>query len=69
MFFLLVLAGMLGVSARLNEYVPIIKPALYEIQHAVNTESLPNSFTWSNVNNVNYLNLGQSHHIYYQLLP
>tara|TARA_B100000902_G_C27103735_1_gene810114 strand:- start:25 stop:957 length:933 start_codon:yes stop_codon:yes gene_type:complete len=63
MFFFLVLAGMMGVSARLNEYVPIIHPELYEIQHNVNTDSLPNSFTWSNVNNVNYLTKNLNQHI------
>jgi cathepsin X len=58
----LLLTGLFGVTARFNEFVPLLDTEQYQIQHTVNT-SLPESFTWSNVDNVNYLTKNLNQHI------
>jgi len=58
----LLLTGLFGVTARFNEFVPLLDIETYQIQHTVNT-SLPESFTWSNVDNVNYLTKNLNQHI------
>lgn len=58
----LLLTGLFGVTARFNEFVPLLDTEQYQIQHIVNT-SLPESFSWSNVDNVNYLTKNLNQHI------
>ena len=58
----LLLTGLFGVAARFNEFVPLLDTEQYQIQHIVNT-TLPESFTWSNVDNVNYLTKNLNQHI------
>ena len=54
----------LGVGARINEYIP--SPSVdiesYQINHTLDIK-LPQSFTWSNVNGVNYLTKNLNQHI------
>ena len=59
---LLLLLGLLGVGARVNEYVPLLDVDKYQINHDVNT-TLPQSFAWSNVGGVNYLTKNLNQHI------
>lgn len=59
---LLLLIGLLGVGARVNEYVPLLDMDKYQINHDVNT-TLPQSFEWSNMNGVNYLTKNLNQHI------
>ena len=56
------LSSVLGVSARLNEYVPMIEMESYQVTHIMDTE-LPQTFTWSNVEGVNYLTKNLNQHI------
>jgi len=58
----LLLTGLFGVTARFNEFVPLLNIEQYQIQHIVNT-TLPESFSWSNVDNVNYLTKNLNQHI------
>ena len=58
----LLLTGLFGVTARFNEFVPLLDTEQYQIQHIDNT-SLPESFSWSNVDNVNYLTKNLNQHI------
>jgi len=58
----LFLAGLIGISARFNEFVPFVDTEQYQIQHTVNT-SLPQSYSWSNVGGVNYLTKNLNQHI------
>ena len=58
----LLLTGLFGVTARFNEFVPLLDTEQYQIQHIGNT-SLPESFSWSNVDNVNYLTKNLNQHI------
>ena len=51
-----------GITARLNEYIPIEDTDTYLITHNINTE-LPQSFTWANVDGVNYLTKTLNQHI------
>jgi cathepsin X len=60
--FLLLLTGLFGVTARFNEYVPVLDTEPYQVQHAIDS-SLPPSFSWSNVDNVNYLTKNLNQHI------
>ncbi len=60
--FLLLLTGLFGVTARFNEFVPVLDAEPYQVQHAIDT-SLPPSFSWSNVDNVNYLTKNLNQHI------
>ncbi len=55
--------GCIGVFARMNEYVPITNIEEHLTHHALNDNDLPASFTWSNVNNVNYLTKNLNQHI------
>lgn len=59
---LLMLIGLFGVGARVNEYVPLLDVDKYQINHDVNT-TLPQSFVWSNVGGVNYLTKNLNQHI------
>ena len=59
---LIMLLGLLGVGARVNEYVPLLDVDKYQINHDVNT-TLPQSFAWSNVGGVNYLTKNLNQHI------
>ena len=59
---LIMLLGLLGVGARVNEYVPLLDVDKYQINHDVNT-TLPQSFAWSNVEGVNYLTKNLNQHI------
>ena len=59
---LALLTGLLGISARLNEYVPLLDTEQYLIQHADNS-SLPQSYSWSDVDGVNYLTKNLNQHI------
>tara|TARA_B110000967_G_scaffold184697_1_gene204352 strand:+ start:11605 stop:12531 length:927 start_codon:yes stop_codon:yes gene_type:complete len=58
----LFLAGLIGISARFNEFVPFVDTEQYQIQHNVNA-SLPQSYSWSNVGGVNYLTKNLNQHI------
>lgn len=59
---MLLLTGLFGVGARVNEYVPLLDVDKYQINHDVNT-TLPQSFAWSNVGGVNYLTKNLNQHI------
>lgn len=61
-FFCLLLSGAVGITARLNEYLPILDMELYQVKHNMDTE-LPKSFTWSDVDGVNYLTKNLNQHI------
>ena len=52
--FIVLLSSLVGISARINEYVPTVEMEPYQVTHNMNAE-LPQSFTWSNVEGVNYL--------------
>lgn len=56
------LSSLMGVSARLNEYVPTVEMEPYQVTHIMDTE-LPQTFTWSNVEGVNYLTKSLNQHI------
>lgn len=51
-----------GISARFNEYIPIENVDSHLLTYNKNTE-LPQSFTWANVNGVNYLTKTLNQHI------
>ena len=59
---MLLLSSLIGVSARFNEYVPTLDLELYQVTHTMDTE-IPQSFTWSNVEGVNYLTKNLNQHI------
>jgi len=59
-FFLLL--GVIGACARFNEYIPTIDTQQYLVNH-VASETMPQSFVWSNVNGVNYLTKNLNQHI------
>lgn len=61
MFIILLLTGLLGITARLNEFVPQLDAEKYITTHA--PESLPQSFVWSDVDGVNYLTKNLNQHI------
>jgi cathepsin X len=61
MFLLLLLTGLLGITARLNEFVPQLDADKYIVTHAIS--DLPQSFSWSNVDGVNYLTKNLNQHI------
>ena len=58
----LLLSSLLGIVARKNEYVPLLDMEQYQTTHVVN-ESLPQSFSWSDVEGVNYLTKNLNQHI------
>jgi len=60
----LLLFSLIGVSARINEYIP--SPSVDIESHQITHTSgikLPQSFTWSNVDGVNYLTKNLNQHI------
>ena len=61
MFILLLLTGLLGISARFNEFVQKLDAEKYIVYHA--PEPLPRVFTWNNVAGVNYLTKNLNQHI------
>jgi len=61
MFILLLLTGLLGITARFNEFVPKLDAEKYTVYHA--PESLPQAFSWNNVAGVNYLTKNLNQHI------
>jgi cathepsin X len=56
------LANLVGISARLNEYIPLLDSEKYLIQHTDNS-SLPQSYSWSDIDGVNYLTKNLNQHI------
>ena len=61
MFILLLLTGLLGITARFNEFVPKLDAEKYIVYHA--PEPLPQVFAWNNVAGVNYLTKNLNQHI------
>ena len=61
------LAGLVGITARLNEYVPLLDTEEFLIQH-VDNSSLPQSYSWSDVDGVNYLTKNLNQHIRFSRL-
>lgn len=62
MFLFVLFTTLLSVSARWNEYVPLLDTENFLVTHTNDVE-LPQSFTWSNVNGVNYLTKNLNQHI------
>ena len=58
----LMLFSFIGGYARMNEYVPSTDIELYLVQHPTDM-NLPQSFTWSDVDGVNYLTKNLNQHI------
>lgn len=56
------LSTFLGTMARLNEYIPLLDTGRYQLTHAID-DNLPQAFTWSNVDGVNYLTKNLNQHI------
>lgn len=61
MFILSLITSLLSVSARLNEYIPQIDSESFVTSYAV--ETLPQSFTWQNIDGTNYLTKNLNQHI------
>ena len=61
MFILLLLTGLLGITARFNEFVPQLDAEKYTVYHA--PQPLPKAFSWDNVAGVNYLTKNLNQHI------
>jgi cathepsin X len=61
MFIILLLTGLLGISARFNEFVQKLDAEKYIVYHA--PESLPLAFSWNNIAGVNYLTKNLNQHI------
>lgn len=61
MFIILLLTGLLGISARFNEFVQKLDAEKYIVYHA--PEPLPRVFTWNNIAGVNYLTKNLNQHI------
>lgn len=58
----LLLTCVCGIAARLNEYVPVLDTNQYLKTH-YEPSVLPQSFSWSNVNGVNFLTKNLNQHI------
>jgi cathepsin X len=58
----LLLATVLGITARLNEYVSVLDMDKYLVKHAVNA-NLPQAFSWRDLDGVNYLTKNLNQHI------
>jgi len=61
MFILSFLTSLLCISARLNEYIPQLDTESFLTSYKA--ETLPQSFTWQNVNGTNYLTKNLNQHI------
>lgn len=63
--YLFFFTGIIGVMSRMNEYIPLLDIEEHIVTHKVQND-LPKSFSWSNVNGVNYLtkNLNQHAPVY-----
>ena len=61
MFIILLLTGLLGITARLNEFVQQLDAEKYTVYHA--PEPLPQVFAWNNVAGINYLTKNLNQHI------
>ena len=61
MFILLLLTGLLGITARFNEFVQKLDAEKYTVYHT--PETLPQAFAWNNVAGVNYLTKNLNQHI------
>ena len=61
MFILLLLTGLLGITARFNEFVPKLDAEKYTVYHA--PQPLPSAFAWNNIAGVNYLTKNLNQHI------
>ena len=61
MLILLLLTGLLGITARFNEFVPKLDAEKYTVYHA--PEPLPSAFAWNNIAGVNYLTKNLNQHI------
>jgi len=59
---LLISTCLVGISARMNEYVPILDVDLFQTQQT-SSDTLPEAFSWSNVDGVNYLTKNLNQHI------
>jgi len=59
---LLISTCLVGISARMNEYVPIVDVDLFQTQQT-SSDTLPEAFSWSNVDGVNYLTKNLNQHI------
>ena len=55
------MTSLLGITARHNEYLQRLNVEKYLVYHA--PETLPQSFSWQNVNGVNYLTKNLNQHI------
>lgn len=60
--YIILLSSVLCAVARFNEYVPLLDMEKYQINHDIN-ETLPQTFTWSDVNGMNYLTKNLNQHI------
>jgi cathepsin X len=60
--YIILLSSVLCAVARVNEYVPLLDMEKYQINHDVN-ETLPQSYTWSDINGTNYLTKNLNQHI------
>lgn len=60
--YLLFFTGIIGVMSRMNEYIPLLDIEEHIVTHKVQND-LPKSFSWSNVNGVNYLTKNLNQHI------
>lgn len=59
---ILLLTSLLGITARHNEYVPTLDVEEYQFVHSTNV-TLPQAFSWTNVEGVNYLTKNLNQHI------
>lgn len=60
--YILLLSTLFGVTARFNEYIPLLDTGSYQITHQTD-DNLPQAFSWSNVGSVNYLTKNLNQHI------
>lgn len=62
-FFAIAVTSYISAFARMTEYIPITNMEPYITNHDLKNIELPQSFTWSNVDNVNYLTKNLNQHI------
>lgn len=58
----ILLSAFFGATARLNEYIPLLDTGRYQVTHQIDG-NLPQAFSWSNVDGVNYLTKNLNQHI------